>query len=295
MERCDKRYSMTEITRRDVLRVATGGAAVLAASAGGVTQAEVIKRKGRIKQGICGFWRRKMSKEELYAQCKRLGIVAMDFISPKEWPELKDNGIVCSLTGSHSLKVGLNQKKNHESCLASIRKSIEDTSAAGFPNVICFSGNGTPGLSREEGMDNCVEALKQVAGLAEKKNVTLCMELLNSKVNHKGYMCDTSAWGVEMCKKVGSPNVKLLYDIYHMQIMEGDIIRTIQNNIDYFGHIHTAGNPGRNEIDESQELYYPAIMRAIADSGYKGYVSHEFSAKGDPLKALEYAVRVCDV
>jgi hydroxypyruvate isomerase len=160
--------------------------------------------------------------------------------------------------------------------------------------VICFPGN-REGMDDETGLQNCTEALKQVVGLAEQKKVMICMELLNSKRNHKDYMCDHTAWGVELCKKVGSPNFKLLYDIYHMQIMEGDVIDTIKENIQYIGHFHTGGVPGRNEIDDTQELYYPAIMKAILQTGYKGYVAHEFVPKRDPMKSMEEAIRICDV
>ncbi|HNY27539.1 MAG TPA: TIM barrel protein, partial [Candidatus Sumerlaeota bacterium] len=170
----------------------------------------------------------------------------------------------------------------------------EATAAAGYPNVICCPGN-REGMDDETGLKNCTEALKQVVGLAEQKKVMLCMELLNSKRNHKDYMCDHTAWGVELCKRVGSPNFKLLYDIYHMQIMEGDVIDTIKENIQYIGHFHTGGVPGRNEIDDSQELYYPAIVKAILQTGYKGYVAQEFVPKRDPLKSMEEAIRICDV
>jgi hydroxypyruvate isomerase len=175
-----------------------------------------------------------------------------------------------------------------------MRKAIEQTAEAGFPNVIAMSGN-REGLSDEEGAKNCVEGLKSIAGLAEEKKVTVVMELLNSKRDHKDYQCDHTAWGVDVCKKVGSPRVKLLYDIYHMQIMEGDVIATIRQSIQYIGHIHTGGVPGRNEIDDTQELYHPAIMRAIADSKYDGYVAHEFVPKRDPLTSLRQAVAICDV
>jgi hydroxypyruvate isomerase len=189
----------------------------------------------------------------------------------------------------------LNRVENHAECLEKIRKAIEFTSAAGFKNVICFSGN-REGISEEEGQQNCVTALKQVAALAEEKSVTLCMELLNSKLNHPDYQCDRTHWGAEMCKQVGSPNVKLLYDIYHMQVQEGDIIATIRKHYEYIGHFHTAGVPGRHDLGDSQELYYPAIMRAILDLGYKGYVSHEYTPKIDtPEVALAKAVAICDV
>ena len=225
-----------------------------------------------------------------------MGLGAVELLKPgPQWDILKKHGMLCAMTSSHGIDPGLNRKENHEPCLAKIRSSIEATAEAGFPNVICMSGNRGKGLTDEEGLDNCAAALKQVVSLAEKKKVTLCMELLNSKVDHKGYMCDNTAWGVALCKKVGSERMKLLYDIYHMQIMEGDIIRTIRDNKDYIGHYHTGGVPGRNEIDESQELYYPAIMRAIVQTGFKGSVGQEFVPKRDPLTSLAQAIRICDV
>lgn len=160
--------------------------------------------------------------------------------------------------------------------------------------MISFSGNRR-GIPDDVGVENAVEALKKIAGYAEQKKINIVLEYLNSKVNHKDYMFDRTAWGVEVCKRVGSDRVKILYDIYHAQIMEGDIIRTIRENKEYIGHYHTGGNPGRNEIDETQELYYPAILQAIAETGYNGYVAHEFVPKGDPLAALTYAARICDV
>jgi hydroxypyruvate isomerase len=198
------------------------------------------------------------------------------------------------MTPSHGIGKGFNRKENHPECIDAVRKAIDATAAAGFPNVICFSGNRA-GLDDATGLANCVEGLKQIAAYAEEKKVTLCLELLNSKRDHKDYQCDRTPWAVEVCRKVGSPRMKLLYDIYHMQIMEGDVIATIRENIEYIGHIHTAGVPGRNEIDETQELNYPAILRAIADSGYKGFVGQEFVPKRDPIASLEQAIRLCDI
>lgn len=286
-----------KISRRELIQGMSLASIALAGGMNAVAQDAAqpqTKLKGRIKHCISPGVLRKMSLEEKAKICQEIGILGMDFVGQNEWPILKQYGLVCTMTGSHSLSKGLANKDYHEECLNSIRKSIEITAEAGFPNVICFSGN-RGGIPDDVGMENCAIALKQIVGFAEEKKITLCMELLNSKVNHKDYMCDHTAWGVELCKKVGSPNMKLLYDIYHMQIMEGDIIRTIKDNIDYFGHIHTAGNPGRNEIDDTQELYYPAIMRAIADSGYKGYVGQEYGPKNDPLTSLKQAIEICDV
>jgi hydroxypyruvate isomerase len=248
----------------------------------------------RIKQAVSRWCYNKIPAPEFYAACKEMGILGVDLVKPEDWGPLKDAGLICTCTPSHSLTEGLNNPANHELCLSQIRASIEANAAAGFPNVICFPGNRN-GISDEEGADNCVTALKQVAGLAEEKGVMIVMELLNSKVNHKDYQADHTDWAVDVCKRVGSPNVKVLYDIYHMQIMEGDIIRTIRENIDYIGHFHTGGNPGRNEIDDTQEINHPPIMRAIADAGYTGWVGHEFVPTRDPLTSLREAYAICDV
>jgi hydroxypyruvate isomerase len=223
-----------------------------------------------------------------------MGMTAIDLLGPNDFPTLKKHGMVCSMISTHSLPKGMNDKKNHAGCIASIRSAIDAAADYGFPNVISFSGN-RDGIPDDVGIENAVGGLKQIAGYAEQKKVNICLEYLNSKVNHKDYMFDKTSWGVEVCKKVGSDRIKILYDIYHAQIMEGDIIRTIRDNKDYIGHYHTGGNPGRNEIDDTQELYYPAIMKAIAETGFKGYVAHEFVPRRDPLESLAYAVRICDV
>lgn len=255
---------------------------------------ERVATKGRIKQSVSRWCYGKWSLDELCEVSKRLGIQAIDLLGPDEFETVKKHGLICSLVNTHSLTDGLADKKFHEGCLAKLREIIDATAAAGFPTVISFSGNRR-GIPDDVGVENAVEALKKIAGYAEQKKVNIVLEYLNSKVNHKDYMFDRTAWGVEVCKRVGSERVKILYDIYHAQIMEGDVIRTIRENKDYIGHYHTGGNPGRNEIDETQELYYPAIMRAIAETGYDGYVAHEFVPKGDPLAALTYATRICDV
>ena len=235
-----------------------------------------------------------MDQETYWAAVAKMGFLGIDLQGPDKFALLKKHGLVCSMVTSHQLRVGLAHKQNHESCLEKIRQSIIDASAAGFPNVICFSGDRN-GLPDSEGLKNCAEALAQIVKFAEEKKVTLCMELLNSKVNHKDYMCDSTKWGANLCEKVGSPAFKLLYDIYHMQVQEGDIIATIRQFKQYIGHYHTAGVPGRKDIDDSQELYYPAIMRAIVETGYQGYVGHEFGPKGDRLQALQTAYKICDV
>jgi hydroxypyruvate isomerase len=202
---------------------------------------------------------------------------------------------MCYTGGTDNIGKGWNDPAMHPKLIKDFTDIIPLMVQAGYKSVITFSGNRN-GMDDETGLKNCAAGLKQVMAAAEKAGVTIHMELLNSKVDHKDYMCDLSRWGVALCKAVGSPNFKLLYDIYHMQIDEGDVIRTIQNNHEYFGHYHTGGVPGRHEIDESQELYYPAIMKAIVATGYKGYVAQEFiPAKQDKIASLRQAVQTCDV
>lgn len=285
----------SSVTRRSMLKAAGGVMAAAAVRGSAVRAADApAPLKGNIRHSVSRWCYGKIPFDEFCGHCKRIGIQSVELLGPNDFPLIQKHGLVCAMVSSHSLVKGLNHKENHAECLAKIRTAVEATAAAGFPNTICFSGN-RDGIDDEEGMKNCVEALKQVIGFAEEKKVVLCMELLNSKVNHKDYQCDRTAWGVEMCKRVGSPNMKLLYDIYHMQIMEGDVIATIRANLPYIGHVHTGGVPGRNEIDETQELYYPAIMQALVKAGYKGFVGQEFVPKRDPIASLEQAIRICDV
>lgn len=250
--------------------------------------------KGRVKQSVCRWCYGEIPLERLAAHAAETGLKSVELVGFDEWPILKKHGLICAMSNSHGITKGLNRKENHEECLAKIRRSIDLTAEAGWPNVICFSGNRA-GMDDDEGLKNCEVAVKKVVGLAEEKGVTLCMELLNSKRNHKDYMCDRTAWGAELVKRVGSPRFKLLYDIYHMQVQEGDVIATIRENSEYIGHFHTGGVPGRNEIDDTQELYYPAIMRAIVDTGFDGYVGQEFVPAREPLQSLSEAVQICDV
>jgi hydroxypyruvate isomerase len=294
--------SSSHLTRRGLIQSSSLLAAgAIASRLGGTTAAAVdpekvqtVATKARINQSVSRWCFDKWSLDELCQVSKKLGLKGIDLLGPDDFATVKKYGLVVSMVNSHSLSDGLADKKFHDACLAKLRESIDATSAAGFPNVVSFSGNRR-GIPDDVGVGNAVEALKKIAGYAEKKNVTICLEYLNSKVNHKDYMLDHIGWGVEVCKRVGSDRVKILYDIYHAQIMEGDIIRTITDYKDYMGHYHTGGNPGRNEIDDTQELYYPAIMKAIAETGFKGYVAHEFVPKRDPLESLTYAARICDV
>ena len=258
------------------------------------------KMKSNINHSVCRWTYNFISLEELCAAVKKIGFSAIDLIGPKEWNVLKKHGIDSSMCNGAeiSLTEGWNDKQYHSTLIKNYTEHINLVADAGYKNLICFSGN-RKGMNDEAGMKTCVEGLKQIMSLAEKRGVIVQMELFNSKINHPDYMADKSAWGVELCKRLGSENFKLLYDIYHMQINEGDVIRTIQNDHKYFGHYHTAGVPGRHEIDESQELYYPAIMKAIIATGYKGYVAQEFipTAKEtkDKIAALKKAVKLCDV
>lgn len=251
-------------------------------------------KKGRLKQSVCKWCYGKLSLEEMCKEAVKLGLVGIDLLKPEDFATLKSHGLVCTMVSSHPLSDGLCDEKYHDASLQKLNEVIEATAAAGFRNVICFSGNAR-GIDRKTGLKNCAAALKKIVGVAEKKKVIINMELLNSRVDHADYMCDNSAWGIELCKEVGSNNFKLLYDIYHMQIMEGDIIRSIQKNHQYFGHYHTGGNPGRHELNDQQELFYPPIAKAIAETGFDGFFAHEFIPAGDPITGLTDAVKLCMV
>ncbi len=254
-------------------------------------------RKGRLKQSVCRsvFGKLKLDLDGMCQEAARLGSWGIDLVVPDAFPTLKKYGLVPTMvSGASAIKKGINDLNNHAEIDGKLRAAVQAAADAGAPNVIVMAGD-RKGITDEEGLKNSALFLNNVKRFAEDRGVTLCMELLNSKVNHPGYMCDSTAWGVKLCKMVNSPRVKLLYDIYHMQIMEGDIIRTIRDNIQYIGHFHTAGNPGRHEFDETQELNYVAICKAIADTGYQGYVAHEYSPTGDPLSTLEKMMRICTV
>jgi len=258
-------------------------------------EAESARLKGHIRHSVSRWCYGKITLDDLCVACKKMGIESIELLGADEWPVVKKHGLTCAMcNGPDRIDYGFNNLEHHDKLIEGFKKMIPEVASYGFPNIICFSGNRR-GMSDEQGLENCVTGLKRVAPIAEQHKVTVIMELLNSKVDHKDYMCDHSAWGVEVMKRVGSEYCKLLYDIYHMQIMEGDIIRTIQKNSAYFGHYHTGGNPGRHEIDESQELNYPAIMKAIVATGYKGFVGQEFVPVRDPLTSLQQAIQLCDV
>lgn len=253
--------------------------------------------RGNINQSVCRWCFDEFAIEELCKLAKEIGLVGIDLLGPSDWPVLVKYGLKSTMCNGAeiSLEKGWNNKIYHSELLNNYREMIPFVAKAGHKNLICFSGN-RDGLDDETGLQNCAEGLKQIMSLAEKNKVTIVMELLNSKIDHIDYQCDRTPWGVELVKKVDSDNFKLLYDIYHMQIDEGDVIRTIKDNYQYIAHYHTAGVPGRHEIDDSQELNYPAIMRAILDTGFKGYVAQEFiPLNTDKAGSLKDAVRICDV
>ncbi|CAM4257171.1 hydroxypyruvate isomerase family protein [Zobellia nedashkovskayae] len=258
---------------------------------------ESVKLKENINHSVCRWCYGKIPLEDFLKSLNELGIKAMDLTGPEEWPIMKKYGIHSSMCwgAGFGIEKGWNDLSLHEELIADYSQHIPKVAAAGYTNLICFSGNRN-GMDDAEGLKNCAEGLKKIMPIAEKHGVVLQMELLNSKVNHPDYMCDTTPWGVELCKAIGSENFKLLYDIYHMQIMEGDIIRNIQDYNQYFGHYHTGGNPGRNEINDTQELFYPAIMKAILATGYTGYVAQEFIPTwDDKIAALKEGITICDV
>ncbi|MDQ6676640.1 MAG: TIM barrel protein [Acidobacteriota bacterium] len=253
-------------------------------------------KEGRLKQSVSWWtYKKYMSLDDLCKEAVRIGLKGIDLVEPPDWPTIQKHGLVPSMTtGAGTIPDGFNRLDNHARLETQMRENVARAAEAGLPNVITFSGN-RKGMPDAEGLANCVTGLNRVKKIAEEKNVTINMELLNSKVNHKDYMCDHTAWGVEVCKRVDSPRVKLLYDIYHMQIMEGDIIRTIRDNFAFLGHFHTGGVPNRHEIDGTQELDYHAVAKAIADLGYKGFIAHEFVPSADPIPSLEKAFQICTV
>lgn len=289
------------VSRREVMKAAAAGfgAASLSQSSkltsAFASQASQSASTGRLKQSVARWCYGKVALDELARASAEMGIRGMDLVDPEDWPTLKKHGLVCAIAnGGGSIGEGFNRKENHDKLEQQYREIIPRVAAAGFPNVIAFSGNRR-GLSDQEGLDNCVIGLNRVKGIAEEHGVTICLELLNSKVDHKDYQCDHTAWGAEVARKVNSTRVKLLYDIYHMQIMEGDIIRTIRQNLQWIGHFHTGGVPGRHELDETQELNWRTIAKAIADTGYSGFFAHEFVPTRDPLTSLREAVHLCTV
>jgi hydroxypyruvate isomerase len=291
-----------QTSRRNVLKnllIGTSGIMVApAASLATQYSVESNKLKGNINHSVCRWTFNNLTLDELCKVVKEIGFRAIDLVKPNDWPVLQRHGIYCSMcytAGDNDLTKGLNNPALHEKLIKEYLDVIPVMAKAKFKNLICFSGNRN-GMDDETGMKNCMVALKKILPVAEQNGVTLIMELLNSKIDHKDYMCDRSAWGIELCKRIDSPNFSLLYDIYHMQIDEGDMIRTIKENYRYFGHYHTGGVPGRNEINDTQEIYYPAVMRAIKSTGFKDYVAQEFMpTRKDKVESLKEAIMICDV
>ena len=255
-------------------------------------------RKSRLKQSVSRWPYSSIPLPEFCDACKAMGLVAVDLLQPTEWDLVRKHGLVCSMgyptERKDFLSNGFNNPASHAMLISELELTIPLAAQKGVPNVIAMFGN-RQGLSDDQGIKNCSEGLKRIAPMAEKHGVNICVELLNSKVDHKDYQGDHTAFGVEVMKNVGSPRVKLLYDIYHMQIMEGDVIRTIRDNIAFIGHFHTGGVPGRHELDETQELNWRAVASAIADTGFSGFLAHEFVPTRDPLTSLKEAVAICNV
>ena len=292
------------MSRRKLIKNVAGAAVAvgavvprLAAAASGET---IYRAKNnRINQSVVHWCFKPMSVEELAVESARMGLKSVELVGPEHWPTLKKHGLICAISGSHGFAKGFAHKEEHEQCLASLRKSIDATADAGWPSVITFSGFRR-GLSDEEGTKNMVEGLKKIVGHAEKKNVTVCLEMLNSRVNiemkgHPDYFCDDIDRSVEICRQVGSERVKVLFDIYHVQIMHGDVITRLRQHAPFIGHYHTAGVPGRNEIDDTQEINYAPIMKAIVETGYTGHVGQEFIPVRDKVASLSQSVKICDV
>jgi len=303
-----------ELSRRDAITVLAGlsagcplaGAWLLGGSAearSGVAErpssrAAELPRSGvagRLKQSVSRWCYGRIPLDDLCQAAKSIGYSSVELLSEPDWATPKKHGLQCAMAnGFGSIPVGFNRPDNHDKLVADAERMIPLVAAAGIPNIVVFSGNRA-GLSDGDGIANCISGLRRVAPTAEKHGVTLCLEMLNSKVDHKDYQADHTAWAVEVVKGVGSPRLKLLYDIYHMQIMEGDVTATIRANSQYIAHYHTGGVPGRAEIDETQELNYRRVMEAIADTGFSGFVGQEFVPKRDPLTSLKQAFQICDV
>lgn len=300
----------TRISRRSAIRTFTHSAAAVTVAASlserlGAADAAAGEAKGKVNHSVCKWCYGKISLEDLCVAGKEMGLQSVELLETKDFPTLKKHGLVCAMVSGvpGGIDNGLNDLKNHDKIVQFFEQTVPIVADHGYKNIICFSGNRR-GMSDEKGVENCAIGLKRIMPVCEKHNVLAVMELLNSKVDHKDYMCDHTAWGVQLCKKVGSENFKLLYDIYHMQIMEGDVIRTIQGDkragvesaAPYIAHYHTGGVPGRAEIDDTQELHYPAIMKAIVATGFKGFVAQEFiPRRPDALASLRQGVGICNV
>ncbi len=292
------------MSRRSALRKLSGSTAAIAAASASLshrlTAAETAAGsalKGRINHSVCKWCYGKIPLEDFCQSAKEIGLQSVELLETKDFPTLKKHDLVCAMVSGvpGGITKGLNRLENHDKIVEFFEQTTPTVAEHGHPNIICFSGNRA-GMDDEKGLENCAIGLKRIMPIAEKHKVTVCMELLNSKRNHKDYMCDHTAWGVELVKRVGSERFKLLYDIFHMQIMDGDLVDTIRENHPYIGHYHTGGVPGRGEIDETQEINYPVVMKAIVATGFKGFVAQEFVPKRpDVLASLKQGVQICDV
>jgi hydroxypyruvate isomerase len=296
----------TSISRRSAMKH-VAAVSVIAATASSLAQrlfaaqAAAPGMKGRINHSVCKWCYPKISLEDLCVAGKEMGLTSVELLNPSDFPTLKKHGLVCAMVsnpvieGLGGIERAWNRVEHHDRLVQAYEQRIKEVADAGLTNLICFSGNRA-GLDDEKGIENCALGLKRIMASAEKQKINIVMELLNSRVNHKDYQCDHTEWGVELCKKIGSERFKLLYDIYHMQIMEGDLIVRIKKFNPYIAHYHTGGVPGRNEIDETQEINYPAVMKAIVETGFKGHVAQEFIPKReDKIASLKQGVQICDV
>src|SRR5580704_3420435 len=287
---------MREFTRRRLLESSVAGIAAFAVPTVASFDTAATARKGRIRQSVSRWCYEKIPLDQLCGYAAKIGLKGVDLLEVNEYEVPRRYGLICTMgyAGGGEIGKALNRTENHAAIEQAFRVNIPLAAKAGVPNVITFSGN-RGGMGDDEGARNTIAGLNRVKKIAEDHGVNICIELLNSKRDHKDHMCDHTAWGARVVREVNSPRVKLLYDIYHMQIMEGDLIATIRENIDVLGHFHTGGVPGRHEIDGTQEIQYPALMEALVDLNYAGYVAHEFVPKGDPLTSLRQAVDICDV
>ena len=286
---------MAKFTRRELLKSSAIGLGAAQIPLEMSATAETA-RKGHIRQSVCQWCYREMSIDQLAQAAANIGLQGVDLLKPDDYEIPRRYGLVCSMgyAGGGEINKAMNRVENHAAIEQAFRTNISRAAKAGVPNVITFSGNRA-GLSDDQGARNTIAGLNRVKKIAEDHGVTICLELLNSKRDHHDYMCDHTAWGVRVAQEVNSPNVKLLYDIYHMQIMEGDLIETVRQNIQWIGHFHTGGVPGRHELDNTQEIQWEPVMRAIADSGFRGFVAHEFIPTKDPMASLKAAADLCDV
>lgn len=287
-----------QVSRRQLLATAAAGAALQAGAAAAAESPAA--NKGNIKQSLVQWcYQKNWDIDQMCRVAKQLGCVSVELAAPKDWPTIKKHGLVCAIAGSHTFEKGMNNPAYHEMCIDKIRASIDACAEYGFPNVITFTGF-RENIPDDVGLQNCVNGFKKIIGYAEQKKVNLCLEMLNSRATenmkgHPGYQGDHTDYCMEIIREVGSPRMKLLFDIYHVQIMDGDVIVRLKKYAEYIAHVHTAGNPGRRELDDQQEINYPPIMRALLEVGYSGYVGQEFIPTRDPLDGLRQAVSLCDV